>query len=458
MATTRLYRTPGSAGNRLKWTWSSWIKLATHSDNVTYWGQTFLCASSDANNYTELALQNSGLMDFVNVTGGSTDARLVTSRYFRDPTAWYHIVVVWDSANVTAGDRMKIYVNGVEETEFGTDTNPSSSLNSNMNNNILTEVGSREGGNNYFNGAMAHTHFCDGYAYSASDFGSTDSTSGIWVANTSPSVSYGTNGYFLKYASGATGTDSSGQGNTQTVAGTITSLKDTPDENYCTLNPLDVNAYSSNQLQYTEVMNTVVANGNNWKSTVSTMGQCTGKFYFETKIIGASTNWWVGIVDPSQIQYVSGSKKYTDFTRGYGFNYTFDKGNSGSEVAWGYSTTIAQDDIVCVAVDLTNSKIYARKNGDAWANSTSSPAGDPTSGATGTGSAYTLTQNNGNNINYVPFVSSYSTTAKLSCNFGAGYFGTTAVATAGTNASGVGTFEFDVPTGYTAFSTKGLNI
>lgn len=113
---------------------------------------------------------------------------------------------------------------------------------------------------------------------------------------------------FLKYASGATGTDSSGQGNTQTVAGTITSLKDTPDDNYCTLNPLDINAYSSNQLQYTEVMNTVVANGNNWKSTVSTMGQCTGKFYFETKIIGASTNWWVGIVDPSQIQYVSGSK------------------------------------------------------------------------------------------------------------------------------------------------------
>ena len=66
---------------------------------------------------------------------------------------------------------MKIYINGVEETAFGTDTNPSSSLNSNMNNNILTEVGSREGGNNYFNGAMAHTHFCDGYTYAASDFG-----------------------------------------------------------------------------------------------------------------------------------------------------------------------------------------------------------------------------------------------------------------------------------------------
>ena len=316
---TRLHRTPSSASNKVKWTWSSWIKLATHSDNVTYWGQTFLCAYTDANNYTELALQNSGLMDFVNVTGGSTNARLVTTRKFRDPSAWYHIVVVWDTANSTAGDRMKLYINGVEETSFGTDTNPSSSLNSIMNTTAPQEIGSRAGGSNYFNGAMAHTHFCDGYAYPASTFGSTDSTSGIWVSNASPTVTYGTNGYFLKYASGATGTDSSGQTNNMTVVGTITSLKDTPDDNFCTFNPLDPNAYSSNQLQYTNVNTSVVANGNNWKSTTSTIGQCTGKFYFEVKFDGSDVSnfSWIGIVDPSQIQYVAGDKKITQYTRGY---------------------------------------------------------------------------------------------------------------------------------------------
>ena len=458
MATTRLYRTQG-AGNRTKWTWSSWVKLATQSNDVSYWGQTLVCGYKASDNYTELSLQNTGYMDFVNVTNGSTDARLVTNRVFRDPTAWMHIVAVWDSSNGTAGDRMKIYVNGVEETSFSTDTNPSSGLESFINKSTHDiEIGSRAGGANYFNGAMAHTHFCDGYAYAASDFGETDATSGIWIPKSGPSVAYGTNGYFLKYASGATGTDSSGESNTMTVAGTITSLKDNPENNFCTLNPLDANSYSSNSIKYTEVMNTVVAGGNNWKSTMSTMAVTTGKFYFETKIIGSSTNWWIGIIDPSQIQYASGNMKYTDRTRGYAFNYTFDKGNSGSEVAWGYNTSIAQNDIVCVAVDITNSKIYARKNGGAWANTSASPAGDPTSGATGTGSAYTLTQNNGQNIQYMPFVSSYSTTAKLSCNFGAGYFGTTAVASAGTNASGVGTFEFDVPTGYTAFSTKGLDI
>ena len=78
---------------------------------------------------------------------------------------------------------------------------------------------------------MAHVHFCDGYAYAASDFGETDSTSGIWIAKTSPSVSYGTNGVFLKFASGATLTDSSGNGNNMTLGGgTLTALKDSPDK------------------------------------------------------------------------------------------------------------------------------------------------------------------------------------------------------------------------------------
>ena len=453
-SSTRLYRTQG-AGNRTKWTWSSWVKLATQTDNVTYWGQTLVCAYKASDNYTEIAIDNSGAMDYLNVTNGTTDARRTTNRKFRDPSAWYHMVIVWDSSNATALDRMKVYINGVQETSFSDTTNPSSGLESIMNKSTHNvEIGSRAGGASYFNGAMAHTHFCDGYAYQASDFGETDATSGIWVAKTSPSVSYGTNGYFLKYASGAAGTDSSGQTNNMTVAGTITSLKDNPDNNFCTFNPLDPNAYSSNQLQYTNVNTSVVANGNNWKSTTSTMGQCTGKFYFEVKFDGSDVSnfSWIGIVDPSQIQYVAGNKKITEYTRGYAITADGEKGNSGSEVAWA-SPSFAQNDICCVAVDLTNSKIYFRKNGDAWLES-----GDPTSGATGTGSAYTLAQNQGNNIMYVPAVSTYGQDGNLSANFGAGYFKTTAVASAGTNASGVGTFEFDVPAGYTAFSTKGLNI
>ena len=426
MASTRLYRTPGSAGNRLKWTWSSWVKLAPQSTNNTYWGQTFLCASSDANNYTELALQNSGLMDFVNVTGGSTDARLVTSKYFRDPTAFYHIVAVWDSANVTAGDRMKIYINGVEETAFGTDTNPSSSLNSNMNNNILTEVGSREGGNNYFNGAMAHTHFCDGYTYAASDFGETDSTSGIWVPKTSPSVSYGTNGYFLKYVSGATGTDSSGQGNTQTVAGTITSPKDNPQNNYCKMNSLD-SYYPS--ATFTNALTTIATDNATW--TTATQWLQSGLWYWEVQPTGTlGGGECMGILDRvsqgTTENVYSGSGLYGAVVRSGGNVYlnSSDSGNiSPSGDLW------ATGDVIGIYIDLNANKIYFAKNGTILNSGTGKALTDPLS---------TL------NFAYTPvWGSSNSSASTANFNFGTRYLGTTALTgTTYTDSNSEGKFKY----------------
>jgi hypothetical protein len=83
---------------------------------------------------------------------------------------------------------------------------------------------------------MTHIHYTDGYAYDASTFGETDSTSGIWKPKTAPSVTYGTNGFFLKFEnSGAMGTDSSGNSNTFTVSGTLTQNVDTPSNNFATM-------------------------------------------------------------------------------------------------------------------------------------------------------------------------------------------------------------------------------
>ena len=150
---------------------------------------------------------------------------------------------MWDTA-ASAADRMRIYVNGVEETSFATDTNPALNLDSLINTsgnviNIGTYKDSGAVANEFFQGVMAHAHFCDGQAYAASDFGSTDATSGIWVPNTGPSVTYGDNGFFLKFASGALGTDSSGEGNNMTVSGTMTPTKDDAQNNFCTMNTLD---------------------------------------------------------------------------------------------------------------------------------------------------------------------------------------------------------------------------
>ena len=103
--------------------------------------------------------------------------------------------------------------------------------------------------------------------------------------------------------------------------------------------------------------------------------------------------------------------------------------------------------MIFCAIDLDNNKIYFGKNGT-WQDS-----GDPTSGSTSTGAAYTIASDK----IYIPAFASYGAAANLAFNFGNGYFRTTAISSEGTNASGIGKFEYDVPTGYTAFSTKGLN-
>ena len=440
MASTVLTKTP-TAGNRLKWTFSTWFKLMPNSSNG-YWGQCIFGGNQDSNNYNVLQFDNSGAMDFLNVTGGSVDARLVTTRLFRDPAAWYHVVAVWDSANASAGDRMRLYINGVEETAFGTDTNPSSSLNSIINSANELSVGGYNSGS-YFRGNMAHTHFCDGFAYAASDFGETDSTSGIWVAKTSPSVSYGSNGFFFKYQdTSAFGDDSSGNTNDFALSGTMTQTKDTPDDNFCTMNPLSAGVINGAGMPLTTGNTTIYDGDANWRSGFGTIGDNQGKYYFEAKAVGSSTNWWIGFLDARQV--VKGEYKFTAKTRGYGVSGAGNKGNSDTEVSWG--VTYAQNDIAMCALDLDNGKIYFGKNGT-WSES-----GDPTSGSTGTGAAYSVTTD----YIYLPAVGLYDTTAGMSLNFGNGYFGTTAVAIAGTNASGIGTFEYDVPTGYTAISTLGL--
>ena len=457
MSTTNLSRTFGTPTSTKKWTWASWIKVTDVIDAAGADGKLF-GAYTDASNYQYAGFNASKQLAFFQLLSGSDAGQNKDSRVYMDPAAWYHIVCTWDSANATSAERMNVYINGEKNDPSLYDThvglNTDSIFNASGSVGYIGAFGDGTTTNN-FPGYMAHTHFCDGYLYDATAFGEVDSTSGIWVPKTSPSVTYGNNGFFLKYAEGALGTDSSGNGNNFTVnGGVMTSPKDCPADNYCVFTMLDVNALSSNDMDYTNIMTTVCPTGNNWKTAPATMGQCTGKFYFEVKFDGTDVTGltWIGILDPSEVQYYAGDRKIVDYPRGYGLTADGEKGNNNSEVAWA-SPSFAQNDICCVAVDLTNSKIYFRKNGDAWLES-----GDPTSGSTGTGSAFTLTQNNGNNIFYVPAVSAYGTSSKLSANFGAGYFGQTAVASAGTNASGVGTFEFDVPTGYTAFSTKGLNI
>ena len=452
MATAYLTRTPGSAGDRKTWTLSGWYKRSANASDYLL--------SSGQYSSTQLSQILFEGDDYFNVafysSGAALEGHLETNRKFRDPAAWYHIVVAMDTTQAVAADRLKIYVNGVQETSFKTETYPAEDYEPSINNNVAQNIGRREG-SGFFNGVMAHVHFTDGTAYAPTAFGETDSTSGIWIAKTSPSVTYGTNGYFLKFQdTSAFGDDSSGNTNDFTMSGTITQTKDTPDDNFATLNPLTV--VSSGTPTLANGNTTVTGDGSTKFYFASTLGMGAGKFYSEYKINAtqASATIHLGIASkPSLNAYNNEFPGENTISYSWGeFGSTWYN-NSGTAQGTSFTT----GDVVGIALDMDNSNLYFSKNGT-WI-SIGGTTGDPTSGASGTGalSINSADANNGNGFWHFAIgdnSGTYGTGNVIDCNFGNGYFGTTAVSSAGTNASGIGTFEHDVPTGYTALSTLGL--
>jgi hypothetical protein len=228
MASTYLSRTPASTGNRKTFTISCWLKrsnlgggkiITGINDGVAPYARIFF----DTNDVLKIEDDN-----------GSTVTNIVTNRKFRDVSAWYHLVIAYDTTQATASDRVKMYVNGVQETSFSSSTYPSQNFDTEYNK-ASTALNIGKFSSSYYDGSMSHVHLIDGTAYDASAFGETDSTTGIWKAKTAPSVTYGTNGFFLKFEnSGAFGTDSSPNGNNFTVNGTMTQTIDTPSNVFTT--------------------------------------------------------------------------------------------------------------------------------------------------------------------------------------------------------------------------------
>ena len=441
MASTHLSKS-ASGGSRTTWTISTWVKRGSLGSGLS---SNIFNGIVDNSNETQLLFLYDSI-EFYDYSSASRTGTLVTTAKYRDVNAWYHIVAVWDTTNATAGDRMRLYVNGEEVTSFSTDTPPSLNQNSSLGNGTYDQQVGLYSANSsyYFNGSMAHFHFIDGTAYDASTFGEYSATSGVWKPKTDPSVTYGTNGFFLKFAnSAALGTDSSVNGNDFTVNGTGTQTLDTPSNVFCTMNPLD-NYY----------FNGTFVNGNTTATTgtsqytwcTSTLGVSSGKWYWEVEYdakSGGSDVAYIGITP-------STSTSTTEQPLMSNNQYYYYSSGSGEGVTMGDSYTTG--DIIGIALDLDNNKIYFSKNG-VWQNS-----GDPTSGATGTG-AISITDPSSTVLgNYFAIVadgsSSYNATFKA--NFGNGYFGTTAVSTPGSDGAGLGKFEYAVPTGYYSLCTKNI--
>ena len=436
MANTYLTKTFSSGGNQRIWTLSFWVKLNRGTGDDSYiltYAQGSGATPRGSMEFRSNANGNTFRVGF-NPTGSSWTNCDVDNRKFRDYSAWYHVVVAVDTTQATASNRVKIYINGEQET---VSTQPSQNFDTGFNHTHQTSFGRYENADSsYFDGVLSHIHFIDGTQYTASTFGSTDSSTGEWSINTSPSITMGTNGFTI-LKDGNTITDQSSNSNDFTLGGgTLTNTEDCPDNVFATFNFLNNNSTLTNG-------NLTATTDNAQKfGSSSTLGVSSGKFYWEMKV--NATYLYTGVdYDPAE------ALRNNDPIRSHGWCYNADGSvyNNGSGSSFG--NTFTTGDIIGVALDATNSKLYFSKNGT-WQNS-----GDPTSGSTGTG-AVSITANE----TYFAVMGDggSSVGSGASANFGNGYFGTTVISSEGTNASGIGKFEYDVPTGYTALSTKGLNL
>ena len=463
MPSTYLSKT-GSGSGATTCTFSAWVKRSelqvTSGSPQCIWGWQNV-SNSDR---IVFHFNNGGSEDFrvyiQNSAGTATEMILATNRQFRDVNCWYHIVIEIDTTQATTSDRAKLYVNGVQETSFSTATYPTQ----NYVLKYMSSTGNTAVGNNGvytypYSGLLSHVHYIDGTAYDASTFGQFNSD-GVWTPKADVSVTYGTNGFFLKFEnSGSMGLDSSGNTNNFTVNGTLTQTVDTPSNVFATFNPLwrarvnnvDLGTYMSNG------NTTFNSQGNDAVLAyfASTLGVTSGKWYWEIKSQSGSGGGLGVCYESMQSNTFA---QFWDNSALLGCAIKLDgnafNGKSG-ENAGALGPTYSAGDIYGFALDMDNYALYAHINGT-YVNS-----GVPTSGASRTGSLLNLLTSGQAYLNsgepVFPFFADLNagSHAELKANFGNGFFGTTAVSSAGSNGNGA-IFEYDVPTGYYALNTKNL--
>ncbi len=451
-----------TAGDRKKWTLSVWLKRA----RLTSGYEKIMQGRDGSDSYdTSISFDPTDHIRFESWHNGAyTGGRRHTTRVFRDINAWYHLVFVADTANATAEDRLQIWVNGVRETEFSTNATCTQDTDLYINDAGATNyIGCHSGSTdaNCFTGLMSHMNFCDGQAYTPSSFGETDATSGMWKIKTSPSVTYGTNGFFLKMEDSSNmDLDSSGNDLSFTTTGNLTATKDNPSNNFCTFNSLIVSTDGTNTFSNG---NTIFSNtgGTGWHQSGGTLAATKGKYYYEVDTSTFSsgsvlTQFGWGATDMTQItQNLNNPLGKLDVSGGALVNYApctafYDTG------AYMYSTTSSQDNqvnssfaattntsVIMIAIDLDNGKFYVGKDGTWDSTSSSNP-----SAGTG-GKSFTP-----GDFLYSPYVASYNG-GEVKINFGNGYFGSTAISSP--VSAGEGLWKYTPPTNYVAFCTKNIN-
>jgi hypothetical protein len=466
-----IYRANESGTNRKTFTVSLWFKRTELGVDQEVWhggrnGQTtvmgILSYSSADDNL------------WVDVGGGtgntSTLYRSFTTRKIRDTSAWYHFVLAVDTTQATEANRMKVWLNGEEVTDWAQHQIPAQDFQCALEYGTdMAWGGFRPTNVTLFSGYLAECHYLDGVTKVQTDFGEFDEDSGIWKPKAYTGT-YGNNGCYMKYDdSSALGADSSGNGNTFTLVNIAAAdqATDTPTNNFATLNPIHV--YSNSALPTISHGATKLTTTNQawWTTAVANMAITSGKWYFEARSATSSThlsaigygdeadieNWGidrnanrqchVGRTHSGGVQTKSYAYIGSD-TEGASYGRIFPNGTSPStRVNYIYT------DVIGVAIDADNGYAYWHKNGT-YINS-----GDPTSGSSGTG-GYAVPSGTGTNGTLIPAVGAYwhISVGVIEVNFG-GYT-EMSISSAASDANGYGTFEHAPPSGYYALCTKNL--
>ena len=443
MANSYLRRTLGSPTNAKKYTFSVWVKKTQVSLGGSNRYNYLMSYDAGSAVREHIRFGENDELTWYSRDSSSNATSLDTNRKFRDTNGYYHIVCQYDSAQGTASNRKKIYVNGVQETSFSQSGYPAQNLDSALNTNSLPINVGAFGSSSpsiYFNGYMSHASFVDGSIVAPTVFGETDSTSGIWKFKSPSGVTWGTNGFHLKFEnSAALGTDSSGNTNTFTVNGNLKQALDTPSNVYATLNPL-INPWSGNTV-WSNGNNSVTNSGGSEGSTVTTLGADTGKWYMEMKQ-GDSNDVYLGIAAET---FVSDNvlNLYSGATHNATTGLLIKASNgtryvNGSSSAGTFAST-GSGDITGIAIDLdaATRTVTFYKNGVA---DSQGPQNLPTNMQTG----------------FIFGVAMVLDSSIIHLNTGNGFFGTTAISSAGSNGNG-SLFEYSVPSGYYALNTKNIN-
>jgi hypothetical protein len=375
-----LNRTPASAGNRRTWTWSLWVKRGSLGSQVWMFG-----AGGTSNPREGLNFDSNNKLDVASNTGTTPIYNLTTTQVFRDPSAWYHIMYVFDSPQATASNRIKLYVNGSQITAFDNATYPSQNADAQFINNNGVQIIGGLPNTGIFNGYMTEMNFVDGQALTPSDFGLTNPQTGQWIPKKYTGT-YGTNGFYLNFKDATStttlGYDYSGNANnwttnnfSVTVGAGNDSLTDVPTPwiaynttgdvggvirgNYCTGNPLRIGASSSLANGNLDFTSTSSAGSIKQAQITGTFGiPASGKWYFECTPTTLGASIYIGVISDTH------SMDSTPFSgtpiRAYRSS-TGDKSDGGTDSAYG--NTYTTNDVIGVAVNMDAGEIKFYKNG-----------------------------------------------------------------------------------------------